>query len=147
MAPDERLPGITFHLEESSLGPSSVHKGNGKITLQADVDDIDMWDKVVHHFSELRIYDAGDFKTELIELMQDDNKRLTDQMEQFAHNTKSNEEQLLQRTSFAESENAKLTLENKKKDAQIDVLNQELETLRDFKRQLDELAQATNSTS
>lgn len=133
MESEERIPGITFHLEEASIGPSDSHKASGTIKLGADIDDPDLWEHAVEALNEFRVYASEDFKTDLIELLQEDKKRSDKELEQHRTETHSAVEQLKQRIDNLERENARLAFDVKKKDA-------ELKYLRELRQQLDELA-------
>ncbi len=77
---EERLPGVTFHLESATQGPSSTHKAIGRVHLTADIDDFDLWDETVKRLSKLRIYDSDSFQNDMLELLQEDGEKLTSEL-------------------------------------------------------------------
>ena len=126
MKPEERIPGVTFHLESAKQLPSVTYKAHGLVTLKADIDNFDVWDEVVGKLNGLRIYEASDLSTEMIEMLQEDNNRLEGELAQLKEEAREKEER-------HNASVAALEFQTRKDQA-------ELEYLRELKAQLDALS-------
>lgn len=135
MKSEERIPGITFHLEEASLGPSDTHEASGTVLLTADIHDISLWENVVEQFNEMRVYDQDDLKTAMIELLQDDVEKKEKEQKRLQDEAASKVEHLKHALDEQNTRCAHLELELQKKEAEL----RELRELRALKQQLDSL--------
>lgn len=135
MKPEERIPGVTFHLESAKQLPSVEYKAHGLVTLKADIDDFDVWDEVVGKLNGLRIYEASDLNTEMIEMLQEDNNRLEGEVEQLKEAAREREERHAAYMDDQLRIVAVLGFQARKDQA-------ELEHLRELKLQLDALSGA-----
>ena len=67
-----KIPGVTLCLIEAKLkqAPGSDAKRQGTIVLDATVEDLETWEKVIAKIDGLRIYTVKDLATTLIEVTQ-----------------------------------------------------------------------------
>lgn len=116
MEHEERVPGITFYKSTSSLKHVSTIAAKGSVTLEANVNDFDLWDETMKMFEVMRVYSVDDFRTEIIQVLQEDNRNLKQRLEQQRQElekymllSKNQEEELVQLRQWADELNA-LTL-------------------------------------
>lgn len=69
MDPTAKLPGVTFHIQHSALRDKA-----GSVTLDATVEDIDLWEKVLKKLEGFRVYTVADLQTAMVECMQEENR-------------------------------------------------------------------------
>jgi hypothetical protein len=69
MEPTDKLPGVTFYVERSSL-----RDRHGSVVLNASVEDPELWNEVLAKLDNFRIYTVGDLSTAIIEVLQEENK-------------------------------------------------------------------------
>jgi hypothetical protein len=68
----EGIPGLTLYVHESAIGPCAAgqHKGAGTITLTAEVDDFEVWDKVVQKLDGMRVHSVQTLAEALVRVAQ-----------------------------------------------------------------------------
>ena len=137
---DTRIPGVTFHLDKATLGPSVEHKSQGKVMLLADVDDFDMWEEALKHLGSLRIYSTDDFKSELVEMLQEDVKSRDKIIAQLRIDMNEQTQRLRLENDILRGKDVHAQFELRKKEAQISVLEEELRGLRAMAAELQELS-------
>jgi len=69
MEPVPKLPGVTFHVQRSALREKA-----GEVTLDATVEDPDLWEKVLKKLDGYRVYTVSDLQTALVEVLQEEAK-------------------------------------------------------------------------
>jgi hypothetical protein len=109
MEPNEKLPGLTFHVENTSLQDK-----HGRVQLDATVNDIGLWDEVLKKLDGFRVYTVADLQTALVEVLQEDQKNMQDGYEQKVQHLTQELERARQRISVLEKyerEAAQLELE------------------------------------
>lgn len=109
MEPNEKLPGLTFHVESSSLMDK-----HGRVQLDATVNDGALWDEVLKKLNGFRVYTVADLQTALVEVLQEDQKQMKDTYEQHIQSLTQELERARQRISVLEKyerEAAQLELE------------------------------------
>jgi hypothetical protein len=97
MEPNEKLPGLTFHVEGSSL-----QKKHGRVQLDATVNDLDLWDEVLKKLDGFRVYTVSDLQTAMVEILQDDQKQMKESHDQEVQALRQELERLRQRCSVLE---------------------------------------------
>jgi hypothetical protein len=97
MEPNEKLPGLTFHVESSSL-----QKKHGRVQLDATVNDIDLWEEVLKKLDGFRVYTVADLHTALVEVLQDDQKQMKEEHDHEVQQMRQELERLRQRCSVLE---------------------------------------------
>lgn len=141
MERDDRIPGLTLWLEDAREGSSVEHKAQATIVLRADIDSFDLWDEVKDKLlAGIRIYTANDFKSQMVQLLQEDTKRTVSELEITRQEATSTIEGLKQSLDLAEARNNKLELELKKANGKIAAYDSELRELRELKKELDALS-------
>jgi hypothetical protein len=139
MDTEDRIPGVTFYVGGSDLTKSGSNY-IGKVELEAHVTSLDMWEEVLRKIDKLKIYEAQDFHTTMVELLQEDSKQLKlnlGGMEKVLAEVKEEKEQ---QVSFLKKEVAKVTLRMKKAEAEKSLMVEELERLRVLEKQISNLA-------
>lgn len=83
---NERVAGVVFYLEESTI--SEAAEGfTGRAKLSAKVTDVEMWEAMVAQLAEgLSLYRGKDFKSQLIEMLQEDQEALKIETERKIQN-------------------------------------------------------------
>lgn len=71
MEPMNKLPGLTFYVDASSL-----KDGHGSVRLSATVKDIDLWDQVIKKLNNFRVYTVSDLSTAMVEVLQEESKEV-----------------------------------------------------------------------
>jgi len=72
----ERVAGVVFHLEEAKL-KEAAEGFSGHALLSAQVTDIELWQAMVDQLTEgLPLYRGKDFKSQLIQVLQEDQEAL-----------------------------------------------------------------------
>lgn len=97
LQPNEKLPGVTFHVNSSRL--------QGKIgyaVLDAQVEDVDLWDKVLAKLDKFRVYTVTDLQTAMIEVLQMDEKEEQERHAIEVESLRSELERVKQRLSVLE---------------------------------------------
>ena len=97
MEPNNKLPGLTFHIESSSL-----QQKHGRVQLDATVNDADLWDEVLKKLDGYRVYTVADLHTALVEVLQDDQKQMKEEHKQTMQQMQQELEYLRQRCSLLE---------------------------------------------
>jgi hypothetical protein len=69
MEPVNKLPGLTFYVDASSL-----KDGHGSVQLSATVKDFDLWDQVIKKLDNFRVYTVSDLSTAVMEVLQEESK-------------------------------------------------------------------------
>ena len=69
MDPVDKLPGVTFYIRHSALTAKV-----GAVTLDAVVEDPDLWEHVLKKLDGFRVYTVADLQSALIECMQEENQ-------------------------------------------------------------------------
>lgn len=70
MGSKEKLPGVTFYVEESELGSTT-----GRVLLTADVSDPELWAAVLERLEGYRVYSIDDFQSALIQALRMENQQ------------------------------------------------------------------------
>lgn len=131
MANEDRIPGVVFTLENTE-----TKKVKGKlvaeVTLQAHINDLDLFDAISEKLDGLKIYAAEDFQMQVNDLLREDNDDLENQIKQAKRARATAEEHLSQKESFhaqqvEELQREKQTLMVRVK--QLEVLERELQDL------------------
>lgn len=102
MEPNEKLPGVTFHVVRSSL-----QERLGVVVLDASVNDPDLWQEVLTRLDELRIYTVSDLSTAMIQVLQEDNRELKEATDKEITQLRERLERAHQRLSFYEEKERK----------------------------------------
>jgi len=102
MEPNEKIPGVTFHVVSSSLKNKT-----GKVVLDAVVNDLDLWPEVMTRLDELRIYTVSDLTTAMIEILQEENRELKESADKEVTRLREELERASQRLSFYEEKERK----------------------------------------
>ena len=97
MEPNDKLPGLTFHVESSSL-----QQKHGRVQLDATVNDIDLWEEVLKKLDGFRVYTVADLQTALVEILQDDQKQMKGEYDKQMRALTQQVEYLKQRCSVLE---------------------------------------------
>ena len=97
MEPNEKLPGLTFHIESSSL-----QEKHGRVQLSASVNDLDLWEEVLKKLDGFRVYTVADLQTALVEILQDEQKETKTVHEQEIESLRQELEHAKQRLSVLE---------------------------------------------
>lgn len=139
MEHDGRIPGVTFHLDKAALGPSVEHKAQGKVILMADVDDFDMWEEALKHLGGMRVYSVDDFKSELIEMLQEDTKARDKEIGRLRVELNEQTQRLRLQNDLLMGEASRARSELKQREAQLAVMEEELASLRGMARDLESL--------
>ena len=77
---DERIPGVTFRLEDATISAKAGYAGcyTGKISFSAQITAKahaeGMWEDLIRRLECWRVYSSNDVKEELISILQDDLK-------------------------------------------------------------------------
>jgi dynactin complex subunit len=71
--PQDKLPGVTLHMEGSKVVKAVGDKLTAKIFMSAIVEDAILWNAVQEKLKEgLKIYTIDDFKTEMIKAVNEE---------------------------------------------------------------------------
>lgn len=104
---EERIPGVTFRVEEATI---AAHKGgmkdvvaDGKVVLLAEITDLTTWKEAVDKLRNLRIYVVEDLTTELIEIAQERTATLECALRDLRAEKDAEIASLKQSLSFAEA--------------------------------------------
>jgi len=143
MEHDGRIPGVTFHLDKADLGPSIEHKAQGKVILTADVDDFEMWEEAIKHLSSMRVYSTEDFKSELIDMLQEDIKARDKDISKLKTDLNEHTQRLRLQNDVLTGQVSISKRELKVKEAQMAILEEELVGLRKMAADLQELGTLT----
>lgn len=143
MEHDGRIPGVTFHLDKADLGPSVEHKAQGKVILMADVDDFDMWEEALKHLGGMRVYSVDDFKSELIEMLQEDIKARDKEISRLNVELNEQTQRLRLQNDLLMGEASRARSELKQREAKMAVMEEELDALRGMARELESLGALT----
>jgi hypothetical protein len=106
----EDLPGITLYIKEHELTPcvGKVYKSAGFITLRAEVNDLDVWDRVVEKLDGMTIYTVNDLTGAVIQAAQRRANRAEKQAMKSMEDARRVVDELEARNSFLESDNDNL---------------------------------------
>jgi hypothetical protein len=78
---DLNKTGVILYLKEANVVEGATGY-SGDVTLDAHVDDLDMWHAIEKQLSEgLHLHRGKDFKSQLIEVLQDQQVELKDRLE------------------------------------------------------------------
>ena len=73
----DELPHLVFRMTSDSASQTSQHTLLIRLSLDAEVRDPELWKSVRKQFAAgLKVYASNDFKTELNEVLKDENKEL-----------------------------------------------------------------------
>jgi len=113
MEHDERIPGVTFFVEEATQNPTNNPKlqARGRVVLEADIVDDKVWDVVTKKLDGWRVYEGADLSQAMIEAAQLRRKRAEEEAEKLKTEYQRELETLRQRNSFLEEENRRLLKE------------------------------------
>lgn len=110
MEHDDKIPGVTFAVEDASLFPPPPKKGApkeqqhavalGRVLLSATVNDLDMWKEAVDKLRNLRVYTVEDLATEMIEISQERAKRAEEALARTIQEKDAEIARLKQQVSF-----------------------------------------------
>jgi hypothetical protein len=106
----EDLPGITLYIKEHELTPcvGKVYKSAGFITLRAEVNDLDVWDRVVEKLDGMTIYTVNDLTGAVIQAAQRRANRAEKQAMKSMEDARRVVDELEARNSFLENDNENL---------------------------------------
>ncbi len=97
MEPITKLPGVTFFVDRSSLTGRV-----GRVVLNAEVNNPDLWSKVVAILENFRVYTIENLQVAVVRTLQEENQEERERAARDkAHYTAENE-RLLQRVSILE---------------------------------------------
>ena len=146
MQNENRIPGVTLWLEDGSLLPpgdkqTKEFKAHGRIILSATISDFGVWDDVVEKVNGMRIYSVDDFKSEMIEMLQEDKEEVDNELESVKRAAHAEKEELKQALDLERQRVHNLDLEFRKRTAQLETANEELARLRELEAQLNALSE------
>ena len=146
MEREERIPGVTLWLDEGTIlppgdKPTEEFLAHGRIVLTAAITDFAVWDDVVDKVNGMRIYAVDDFKSEMIEMLQDDVKEADQHLEDVKRSTHEEKEVLQQALDLERRRTHNLDLELRKRTAELEAANEQLAELRELEAQLNALSE------
>jgi len=120
-------PGLTFHIVDKSLNPSSVeaHVAQGIITLSAVVSDLEVWDSVVEKLDGMQLYTGSSITSTLVEVAKRRVSEAEVRVGAVEESARQEIDRLTSSLTFKEQENAHLI-------QQIQRTEEELSTLKEF---------------
>ena len=101
MEPVNKVPGLTFHVEHAELSARL-----GKAEVHADVNDPDMWEKVIEKLDGFRVYTVEDLVSSVVSVLQDENKEAKTEHAKQVEALRQELGHAKQRVSFLEQQNA-----------------------------------------
>lgn len=106
MEHDERLPGVTFYVESAEKLPTDPggQVKRGRVILEANINDFDVWDAVTKKLNGWRVYEGSDLSQAMVEAAQSRRRRAEEEAEKLRQETDSELQQLRQKLSFSEDE-------------------------------------------
>lgn len=110
----ENLPGLTLYVKEKELTPCAGKEftSAGFITLRAEVNDLDVWDKVVEKLEGMVIYTVNDLTGAVIQAAQRRANRAESAAMKTMEEARQRVDELEARNSFLENDNRRLQREN-----------------------------------
>jgi ABC-type phosphate transport system auxiliary subunit len=120
---DERVPGVTFAVEGSSITATS-RPGEflGKVALRGTVTDIPLWEEVVKKLQDRRIYSSNDIGEELRLLLKEEIKQKDEELAQTKR-------QLHQEEQRHQSDVSRLEAQHRDDQLELSALRIELDRL------------------
>lgn len=110
MENDDKVPGVSFFVEDATLLPPPPRKGAakdqehaialGRVLLRATVNDLTVWKEAVDKLRNLRIYTVEDLATEMIEISQERAKRAEEELVRVIQEKDAEIAKLKQQVSF-----------------------------------------------
>jgi hypothetical protein len=110
MEHDDKIPGVSFSVDDATLLPPPPKKGAakgqehavalGRVVLRATVNDLNVWKEAVDKLRNLRIYTVEDLATEMIEISQERAKRAEETLAKVIQEKDAEIAKLKQQVSF-----------------------------------------------
>ena len=64
------IPGLTFHVESADYKDSAMFAAKGTVHLSVDIEDLDVWEEVLHRLDGMRVHAVDDFHRQLMTSLQ-----------------------------------------------------------------------------
>lgn len=137
------IPGVTFWVESSEQSGSVTHVAKARVTLTADIDNIEIWEEVKRRLNGFRVFSIDDFNQQMMAVLRRENQDLKERVslaETTARNSKIEADQATeligQRYEEMSQQNAQLLKANK---TLYDDIRQKDDQLRQLRQTLDQL--------
>jgi len=78
------IPGLTFHVESADYKDSAMFAAKGTVHLSVDIEDLDVWEEVLHRLDGMRVHAVDDFHRQLMTSLQQENEQLLERVTKLA---------------------------------------------------------------
>jgi hypothetical protein len=85
MQHDEKIPGVTFHLQKGEQLPpaNDEHLARGEVILGCEIHDLEVWKDVLEKINGLRIYTVSDLSEAMVSISQKKYRQLEEDFHKY----------------------------------------------------------------